>query len=202
MKLLTKTMHLPLLKNSNFAFFFFYKNLFLLSLKASFLSRISTNTFSRFFWMKTKEKKKLFFWPNHGLAALKKCQGCLFLKSMFLLCRQASFLTKTLRNTFLLFILHKKQSWRNLKLLTKTMDLPLWKNSNLRLFIKICSSCLERLVFYLERQQTLFLGLFFIKTKEKKRINVLTKSWTMSFEKISRLPTLKSMFYCLDRLVF
>ena len=150
-----------------------------MSLKASFLSRTSTNTFSRFFWMKTKEKKKLLFWPNHGLAplkdSLKKCQGCLFLKSMFLLCRQACFLTRTLRNAFLLFILHKKQSWRNLKLLTKTMNLPLWKNSNLRLFIKICSSCLERLVFYLERQQTLFLDLFFIKTKEKKRINFLSR---------------------------
>ena len=37
--------------------FFFYKNLFFLSLKASFLSRTSTNTFSRFFLDKNETER-------------------------------------------------------------------------------------------------------------------------------------------------
>ena len=36
----------------------------------------------------------------------------------------------------------KKQSWKNLKLLTKTMDLPPWKNPKFAFFIEICYYCL------------------------------------------------------------
>ena len=117
-----------------------------------------------------------------------------FFKSMFLLSRQACFLTRTLRNTFLLFILHKKQSWRNLKLLTKTMDLLLWKNSNFAFFIKICSSCLWTLLFYLEHQQTLFLDLFLIKTKEKKKTTFWPNHRQSPLKKCQSCLVLKSMF--------
>ena len=48
------------------------------------------------------------------------------------------FLTRTFPDTFSWSILHKNQSWRNLKFLTKTMDQNLWKNSNFAFFIKSC----------------------------------------------------------------
>ena len=77
------------------------------------------------------------------------------------------FLNRTSSDSFSWSVLHKKQRWRNLKLMTKTMDLPQGKNLKFAFFLEICSYCLLRLVFYLERQQTLFLDLFLIKTKEK-----------------------------------
>ena len=60
--------------------------------------------------------------------------------------------SRTSPDTFSWTILHKKQSWRNLKLLTKTMDLPPWKNPKFVFFLKICSYCLLRLLYYLNRQ--------------------------------------------------
>ena len=48
------------------------------------------------------------------------------------------FLTRTFPDTFSWSILHKNQSWRNLKFLTKTMDQNLWKNSNFAFFINSC----------------------------------------------------------------
>ena len=62
------------------------------------------------------------------------------------------FVSRTSPDTFSWSILHKKQSRRNLKLLTKTMDLPPWKNPKFLFFIEICSYCLLRLLFYLNRQ--------------------------------------------------
>ena len=48
------------------------------------------------------------------------------------------FLTRTFPDTFSWSILHKIQTWRNLKFLTKTMDLSLWKNFNFACFIHSC----------------------------------------------------------------
>ena len=48
------------------------------------------------------------------------------------------FLTRTIQDTFSWSILHKNQSSRNLKFLTKTMDKPLWKNSNFTFFVHSC----------------------------------------------------------------
>ena len=92
-----KKMDLPLWKNSHFAFF--------IKLCSSCLWRLllylehQQTLFLDLFLTKMKEKKKLTFWPTHGLSPLKKCQGFLFFKSMFLLPRQACFLTKTSPNT-------------------------------------------------------------------------------------------------------
>ena len=45
------------------------------------------------------------------------------------------FPTRTFPNTFSWSLLHKNQSWRNLKFLTKTMDQKIWKNYNSVFFI-------------------------------------------------------------------
>ena len=60
------------------------------------------------------------------------------------------FLTRMFPESFSWSILHKKQRWRNLKLLTKTMDFPPGKNLKFAFFLKICSYCLLRLGFYLQ----------------------------------------------------
>ena len=73
------------------------------------------------------------------------------------------------------------------------MDLTPGKNLKFAFFLKICSYCLLRLGFYLERQQTLFLDLFLIKRK-KNKFDFFPKSWTIPFQKMSRLPFFKSMF--------
>ena len=55
------------------------------------------------------------------------------------------FLTWTFPDTFTWSILHKNQSWRNLKILTKTMDYPLCKNLNCLFFLNPCLYYLENL---------------------------------------------------------
>ena len=50
----------------------------------------------------------------------------------------------------------------------KTMEVPLSKKANFAVFINRCSTSLERLLFYLERQETLFLDLCLINTKDEK----------------------------------
>ena len=104
------------------------------------------------------------------------------------------FLGRTFPNTLSWSILHKNKSWRNLKLWTKRMDQPLWKNSYFAFFINRCSCSSERLLFYLERQQTLFLYLFFINTKHEKTSTFLPKSWTIPFGKSQFCVLFKSMF--------
>ena len=112
------------------------------------------------FLIKRKEKKKLTFWRNHGLSPLKRCQGCLFLKSMFLSSRQACFLTRTSPNVFSLCILHKKKRQQNFKFLTKSMDQPLSKNGNFLGCLKRCFHSWERFVFYIKRRKSFFHDLF------------------------------------------
>ena len=113
------------------------------------------------------------------------------------------FLTRTFQDTFSRSILHKSQSWRNLKFLTKTMDQNLWKNSNFAFFINSCFYSLQRLLFYLEPQQSLFLDVVLINTKDEKTSTFRPKSCTIRFGKRSILPTFKfHILYCLERLVF
>ena len=85
LKFFTKLMDLPLLKNSNFAFFI--KSLFLWSLKASFLCRTSGNTFSKSIFDKHKIWENFSFlskfmdyplWRNASFAfSLNPCLYCL-----------------------------------------------------------------------------------------------------------------------------
>ena len=106
---------------------FFDKNLLFLSLKASFLSRTSTNTFSRFFLDKNEREKEVIFLTQSWTSPIEKISRLPFLKSMFLLSRQACFLTRTLRNTFFLFILHKKKVEEIWNFWRKRWTYPLWK---------------------------------------------------------------------------
>ena len=46
------------------------------------------------------------------------------------------------------------------------MELPLWKKVKFAFFVNRCSRSLERLLSCAERQQTLFLDLFLINTKD------------------------------------
>ena len=48
------------------------------------------------------------------------------------------------------------------------MNKPLWKNTNFASFLYRCFYGQKRLVFYIERHQTLFLGEMYLKGKEKK----------------------------------
>ena len=65
------------------------------------------------------------------------------------------------------------------------MELPLWKKVNFAFFVNRCSRTLERLISCAERQQTLFLDLFLINTKDEKTSTFfLRKSWTNPIGKI------------------
>ena len=64
-------------------------------------------------------KKLQLFDQNHGLSRLQKSQFCLIFKSMFILSRKASFLTRTSANTFSGCIFHKTKRWQNIKFLTR-----------------------------------------------------------------------------------
>ena len=60
------------------------------------------------------------------------------------------------------------------------MDLPLWKKA---FFINRCSNSLKRLLFYPEREQTLFLDLCLINRKDEKTLTFWPKLRTNPFEK-------------------
>ena len=79
---------------------------------------------------------------------------------MFLWLLKASFLSRTSTHTFSKSIFDKHKIWKNFKFLTKTMDEPLCKNTNLVGFWKRCFCCSERLVWYIKRQKSLFPHLF------------------------------------------
>ena len=64
------------------------------------------------------------------------------------------------------------------------MELPLWKIVKFAFFVNRCSRSLERLISCAERQQTLFLDLFLINTKDEKKTFFLPKSWSNPFGKI------------------
>ena len=105
-------------------------------------------------------KNLQLFHRNHGLSPLQKSQFFLHFKSMFILSRKASFLTRTSWKTFLGFILHNTKRSKNFQFLTKTMDEPLWKNANFVVFLNRCFRCSERLVFYIKRRKSFFHHLF------------------------------------------
>ena len=75
---------------------------------------------------------------------------------MFLLSRQACFLTRTSSNGFSLCILHKTKRQQNFKFLTKTMDQPLWKNGNFVGCLTRCFHSWERFVIYIKRFFTIY----------------------------------------------
>ena len=48
------------------------------------------------------------------------------------------------------------------------MEYPHWKNANFASFLNRCFYGQKRVLFYIERHQTLFLGEMYLKGKEKK----------------------------------
>ena len=73
-------------------------------------------------------KKLQLFDQNHGLSPLQKFQFCLLFKSMFILSRKASFLSKTSPYTSSGCVLHKTKRSQIFKFLTKNHGLtPLQK---------------------------------------------------------------------------
>ena len=103
-------------------------------------------------------KKLQLFDQNHGLSALQKGQFCLRFKSMFILSRKASFLTRTSANTFLWVYFAKNEMWTKFPIF--------WSNPLTNPFGKIpilwvfCFRCSERLVWYIKRQKSFFHDLF------------------------------------------
>ena len=83
--------------------------------------------------------------------------------------RKSFFLTRMSPGTFSWSNLYKTEKLNKSLILTKTMDLPFGKKkTNFTFFVNRCSNSLERLLFYPERQQTLFLDLFLINTEDEK----------------------------------
>ena len=79
------------------------------------------------------------------------------------------------RNTFSRRNVPKRKEERNLKFLTKTMDKPLLKNANFATCLNRCFYGQKRLVFVINRHETLFLGEMYQKEKKKKS-NLFTKN--------------------------
>ena len=103
------------------------------------------------------------------------------------------FITRTSPETFSWFIFHNTSSWISLNFFTKTMDLPLWKKANFAFFINRCSYSIERFLFCSQRQQTFFLDLCLIDTKDEKKRQLFDQNHRLTrFEKCQFF--LKSIF--------
>ena len=99
-------------------------------------------------------KKLLLFDQNHWLSALQKGQLCLLFKSMFILSRQACFLTRTSRNFFLWVYFSENELLRKLPIFwSNPWTNPFWKMPILWVF---CFGCSERVVWYIKRRESFF----------------------------------------------
>ena len=78
----------------------------------------------------------------------------------------------------------------------QTHGLTLWENSNFFHFLKRNLCVQESVLFYLEYQQKIFLGLFCPKTNYGKNSNFWPKPWTNPFAKIRLLPLFEKTFLC------
>ena len=88
------------------------------------------------------------------------------------------FLSRTSLNTFSTSIFDKHKIF-----LTKVVDYALWKNANFAFFLNRSVYCRERLVYYLECHQILFLGVFCIKRYVHKILYFCPKPLTKPFIK-------------------
>ena len=62
------------------------------------------------------------------------------------------------------------------------------KKGNFATFLNRCFHGEERLLFYIERHQTLFLGQISLKRNDKEISNFSSKAWTNPFGKMQILP--------------
>ena len=88
---------------------------------------------------------------------------------------------------------------KKLQLFDQNHGLSLCKKANFAFFVNPCLYCLEKLVFYWERHQILFLGEFCIKRNVYKISNFWPKLWTNPFEKCQFCSFLTPMFLLLKK---
>ena len=67
------------------------------------------------------------------------------------------------------------------------MDKPLWKDANFATFLNGCFYGQKRLVFYIDRHQTLFLGERNLKRNIHEILNFSPKPWTNHLSKMQNL---------------
>lgn len=85
---------------------------------------------------KKKRKRIQIFDENHGITPLEKCNFFAFLSRCFeSLKRLFFFLSKISSNTFIWLILPKFKKWKKFNILSKIMDLFLFKNFYLILLV-------------------------------------------------------------------
>ena len=123
------------------------------------------------------------FEKNYGLTLLQKFEFChFFFKKKNYVKEYLLFYLEYQRTPFLgLFC--PKQTMEKILIFDQNHE-PLCKNSNFATFLKINFYVKESLLFYLEYQQTIFLGLFCPKTNYGKNTNFGLKPWTNPFAKI------------------
>ena len=146
--------------------------------------------------MAKKERMKKFniFDQNLELTPLEKCQIFDFYNLEWIVLDRERRQTLS-RSLFCL----KKRRWRNLKIFTKSMDQPVWKNVNFATFLNY----LELLVFYLERRQILFSKPIWLKKKGWRNFKFFMKTMDQLLWKNLNFATfLNWCFYSLELLVF
>ena len=95
----------------------------------------------------------------------------------------------------------QKQSMEKIPLFDQTHGLTLWENSNFFHFLKRNLCVQESVLFYLEYQQKIFLGLFCPKTNYGKNSNFWPKPWTLqNFEFFTLFK--KKILYLKESLLF
>ena len=143
------------------------------SKRLHFLSRTSPNPFSRcILHINNSWKNVNFFDKNHALTPLEKCKFGFFVKTILFQPKGLHFLSRTSPNTFsrIWSILHINKRWKDVHLLSKTMDYPFWKNDNFAAFLNRCF-CLENASFSFQT----YTDPFYIKNYTWKNGNFFTK---------------------------
>ena len=114
-------------------------------------------------------KKLQFFYQNHELTALETCKFCNLFKSKFLKAKNTFFCVECYRILFLgLFRIKTKHEKTLAVSLYQNHDLTPLENANFVTSLNRRFYSLKTRVFYLQCFRILFLGLFFIKTKDEK----------------------------------
>ena len=116
-------------------------------------------------------KKFEIFDQNHGLTTLKNCKFCDLFKSVFLWLTKASFLSRKPPNNVYRPNLPKKKKINQFKIFDQNHGLTLWKNAIFATFLNRSFYGQDRLVFYRERHQTLFLGEMYLKGNTEEILN-------------------------------
>ena len=140
-----------------------------------------------YFAKKKKFEKWPFWYQNHGLTPLKKCQFFDCFNFLFWYLRKA-FIRSRISSKRLISSLFslKKKGLKNGHFDTKIMGSPLWKNVNFLTVSTFCFHILERPLFVLEyRKRDFFLAFFAPQKKVRKMAILRPKPWVNPFGKMS-----------------